>query len=150
KVQGPASVTPFLLLGDDTQPATPGFQGNFRAGVAFVQQPTGAAAGRALTPPVTVRVFDIFGNPVTAGSSSITVALGPNPAGAPWSRGARAPTAAGPAGRLLPTQGPPPTSPGRRSGWAFPWTTWPGVPQALAPRPSGRTSPSPLRRSCVQ
>jgi hypothetical protein len=82
KIQGPANFNPFLLLGDDTQPATPGFQGDFRGGVQFVQQPTGAAAGQIIAPPVTVEVLDIFGKLLTTGSSQITLALSPNAVGA--------------------------------------------------------------------
>src|SRR5207253_539330 len=47
--------------------------------LVFGQQPTDTAAGTAISPAVTVRVLDQFGNLVTFDSSSVTVALFNNP-----------------------------------------------------------------------
>jgi hypothetical protein len=82
KVKGLVTVTPFLLFGTDTQPATPGFQGDFRGGLRFDGQPSNALSGQVIAPPVTVTVLDIFGNPLTTGSTAITLAVSPNAAGA--------------------------------------------------------------------
>jgi predicted outer membrane repeat protein len=51
------------------------------AKLAFVQQPTNAAAGSAITPAVVVQVQDAFGNPLTGAAGSVTIALGANPGG---------------------------------------------------------------------
>jgi hypothetical protein len=45
----------------------------------FGQQPSNAVAGQALSPAVTVRVLDLFGNLVTSNTSNVTVALSTNP-----------------------------------------------------------------------
>jgi hypothetical protein len=45
------------------------------AKLAFVQQPTNAATGAAITPAVTVAVRDAFGNTVTGNTSSVTLTL---------------------------------------------------------------------------
>ncbi len=47
--------------------------------LAFVQQPTEAVAGQAITPAVTVRVLDVNDNLVTAGTVSVAIAIGTNP-----------------------------------------------------------------------
>src|SRR5262249_54244184 len=48
----------------------------------FLQQPTDAAAGRTITPAVTVAVVDQFGNVVTNDSSdTVALTLGTNPGG---------------------------------------------------------------------
>ena len=48
--------------------------------VAFVQQPTNATAGNAISPAVTVRVRDAFGNTITTDNSTqISLAIGSNP-----------------------------------------------------------------------
>ena len=47
--------------------------------VAFIAQPTSTAFGQAITPPVRVAVLDGFGNGVSSGVYSITLALGSNP-----------------------------------------------------------------------
>jgi len=44
--------------------------------LAFTQQPNGAAIGAAISPAVTVTVEDVFGNPVTADASTITLSIG--------------------------------------------------------------------------
>jgi hypothetical protein len=50
------------------------------AALLFVQQPTGATAGAALSPAVTVEVQDAFGNVVTADSNSVDLTVsGPGP-----------------------------------------------------------------------
>lgn len=51
------------------------------AQLAFGQQPTNTAASSVITPAVTVRVLDGFGN-LTPSSAAITLALGANPGGA--------------------------------------------------------------------
>ncbi len=51
------------------------------AALRFLQQPTGAAAGAVLTPPVTVALVDAFGNPTGTGTTQVTLALA-DPAGA--------------------------------------------------------------------
>lgn len=48
------------------------------AALAFGQQPTDVAADAAITPAVTVRVLDAFGN-LTASTANVTVAIGTNP-----------------------------------------------------------------------
>src|SRR5438874_8139351 len=50
------------------------------AKVVFTVQPSNAAAGAANTPPVRVTVQDAQGNTVTTATTSITVAIGTNPA----------------------------------------------------------------------
>ncbi len=49
------------------------------ARLAFVQQPTDAAAGAAIAPAVTVRLEDVNGNPVATTGTPLTVAIGNNP-----------------------------------------------------------------------
>ncbi|HET7449750.1 MAG TPA: invasin domain 3-containing protein, partial [Gaiellaceae bacterium] len=49
------------------------------AKLAFVQQPTSATAGAAISPAITVAVQDAGGNTVTSSSASITTAIGTNP-----------------------------------------------------------------------
>ena len=49
--------------------------------LVFVQQPTNAASGAAITPPVTVQLRDAAGNNVTSPERNVTVALGSNPGG---------------------------------------------------------------------
>jgi hypothetical protein len=49
--------------------------------LAFAVQPSQAEAGVALAPAVRVRLEDTFGNPATASTASITLALGANPHG---------------------------------------------------------------------
>jgi predicted outer membrane repeat protein len=51
------------------------------AKLAFVQQPTDTAAGSAMAPAVVVQLQDAFGNPLTAGSGTVAIALGANPGG---------------------------------------------------------------------
>ncbi len=50
--------------------------------LAFVQQPSGAAPGVAISPAVTVAVEDQFGNVITSDSSTINMALASGPSGA--------------------------------------------------------------------
>lgn len=47
----------------------------------FMQQPTSATAGAALTPSVKVAAFDAKGNVATAYTANVTVAIGTNPGG---------------------------------------------------------------------
>ena len=47
--------------------------------VKFIQQPSSAAAGAALSPSVTVGVFDQYNNLVTTDNSSVTLSIGANP-----------------------------------------------------------------------
>jgi hypothetical protein len=49
------------------------------AGLLFARQPVNTVAGNAITPSVRVGLADRFGNAVTTGTNSITVALGNNP-----------------------------------------------------------------------
>ena len=51
------------------------------AAVAFGTQPSGATLGATITPPVTVRIVDGFGN-LTASTATVNLALGTNPGGA--------------------------------------------------------------------
>ena len=51
------------------------------AKLAFVQPPTSAVAGATLTPAVTVQVLDAGGNPVSASTATVTLAIGSNPGG---------------------------------------------------------------------
>src|SRR5206468_2022658 len=50
------------------------------AKLVFTVQPSNAAAGAGITPAVQVAVQDAQGNPVTTATTSITVAIGTNPA----------------------------------------------------------------------
>ena len=50
------------------------------AKLAFIVQPSNAAAGAAITPAMQVAVQDAQGNTVTTATTSITVAIGTNPA----------------------------------------------------------------------
>src|SRR5207247_9989689 len=50
------------------------------AKLVFTVQPSNAAAGAAITPGVQVTVQDAQGNTVTTATTSITVAIGTNPA----------------------------------------------------------------------
>ena len=47
--------------------------------LVFVQQPSNAASGVAIAPPVTVQLRDAAGNTVTSPERSVTLALGANP-----------------------------------------------------------------------
>jgi len=49
------------------------------AALAFVQQPTAVAAGVPISPAVTVRVQDSYGNLVTSATDSVTLQLSPAP-----------------------------------------------------------------------
>src|SRR5207247_1782531 len=49
--------------------------------LAFGVQPTTTVAGVAISPAVTVRVLDQFGNLVTGDTSNVTVAIGTNAGG---------------------------------------------------------------------
>ncbi len=51
------------------------------ARLAFVQQPTDAVAGTAISPAVTVRIEDALGNLVNVDGTTITIAIGNNPGG---------------------------------------------------------------------
>src|SRR5207244_7904422 len=50
------------------------------AKLAFTVQPSNTAAGAAITPAVQVAVQDAQGNTVTTATTSITLAIGTNPA----------------------------------------------------------------------
>ncbi len=52
------------------------------AALRFVQQPEDGTVGVAIEPPVTVELVDALGNPVGAGTTAVTVALGQNQSGA--------------------------------------------------------------------
>src|SRR5437879_4365241 len=54
--------------------------GGAAAKLAFTVQPSNAVAGAANTPAVQVAVQDAQGNTVTTATTSITVAIGTNPA----------------------------------------------------------------------
>jgi hypothetical protein len=45
------------------------------AALRFVQQPTGAAAGEVLAPPVTIAIVDAFGNATGTGTAQVSLAL---------------------------------------------------------------------------
>ncbi len=47
--------------------------------VVFVQQPTTAVAGVAISPAVTVQVQDAAGNPITSSTANVTLAIQANP-----------------------------------------------------------------------
>ena len=49
--------------------------------LAFVQQPTNTVAGATITPAVTVAVQNVSGSTVTTNTSTVTLAIGTNPAG---------------------------------------------------------------------
>ncbi len=49
--------------------------------LAFVQQPSNALAGAAISPSVTVAIQDASGNTVTTNTSTVTLAIGTNPPG---------------------------------------------------------------------
>ena len=51
------------------------------ARLAFVQQPTNVVAGAAITPAVTVKVQDRYGNTVTTATNPVSLAMGANPGG---------------------------------------------------------------------
>jgi len=51
------------------------------AALAFTTQPSDTVAGAAIAPPVVVTLVDRFGNPVGAGTNTVTIALGNNPGG---------------------------------------------------------------------
>jgi hypothetical protein len=63
--------------------------------LAFGQQPGNTVAGQAVTPAVTVRVSDQFGNLVSTDGSTVTVAIGANPAGGTLSGTAAEPASGG-------------------------------------------------------
>jgi hypothetical protein len=54
---------------------SPGGGAPLPAKLAFVQQPSNAAAGATIAPPVTVAVVDSNGNPVTGAANPVTIAL---------------------------------------------------------------------------
>ena len=49
------------------------------ASLAFGVQPSNATAGTAISPAITVRVVDAFGNTVAGNTSAVTLAIGTNP-----------------------------------------------------------------------
>ena len=58
--------------------------------LVFVQQPTNAAAGAAIAPPVIVQLLDVVGNPALSGGVTVTLQL--NPPGNGFSPGSAPPT----------------------------------------------------------
>lgn len=52
------------------------------SGLAFAQQPTDAVAGTSLSPPVTVKVVDGFGNPTGSGTQAVQLGIQNNVNGA--------------------------------------------------------------------
>jgi len=73
-------VSGVALAGCSSSPAGPGTGVGRAAKVVFIAQPSSAAAGAALTPGVQVAVQDAQGNTLTTATTSITVAIGTNPA----------------------------------------------------------------------
>ncbi len=63
--------------------------------VVFVQQPTNATAGAAITPAVTVAIEDALGNVVTGASNQVTMAIGTNPGSGTLTGGAAVSPASG-------------------------------------------------------
>ncbi|MDC0714749.1 S8 family serine peptidase [Stigmatella sp. ncwal1] len=63
--------------------------------LVFTVQPSNALAGASLSPAVKVGLVDAFGNAVTTGSNSVTLALGANPSGGTLSGTATATMSAG-------------------------------------------------------
>jgi hypothetical protein len=55
--------------------------GGSAARLAFLQLPSSATAGQAITPPVLVAAVDAFGNTATGFTGAVSIALGANPAG---------------------------------------------------------------------
>jgi hypothetical protein len=49
--------------------------------LSFIQQPTDAAAGATITPPVRVAIMDAFGSIVTTATNNVTISLSSNPGG---------------------------------------------------------------------
>ena len=69
--------------GSITGTATVNVTPNVATHLAFVQSPTSAVTGTAISPAVTVAVEDAYGNIVTSDSTDqVTLALGTNPTGA--------------------------------------------------------------------
>ena len=54
---------------------------NVASQLAFAQQPSDSTAGVAISPAITVRVLDQFGNLVATDTSAVTLAIGSNPGG---------------------------------------------------------------------
>jgi hypothetical protein len=71
----------YILRATDTNPnLDPGFapiaiNPGASTNLAYVQQPTGAVAGTAISPSVTVAVDDAYGNTVTTDTSTVTLTL---------------------------------------------------------------------------
>jgi hypothetical protein len=61
----------------------------------FVAQPTNAAAGVTIAPPVTVEIRDQFNNRVTSATNGVGLTFGTNPSGATLTGGGTTPAAAG-------------------------------------------------------
>ncbi|WP_375772100.1 S8 family serine peptidase [Archangium gephyra] len=86
-----------------TDTASPGFTATASttvtagppARMAFTVQPSNAVAGASITPAVKVGLTDTYGNPVTTGSYSITVAIGDNVGGGTLSGTSTATTSSG-------------------------------------------------------
>ena len=68
------------LAGCSSSPSGPATGVGPAAKLVFAVQPSNAVAGAASTPAVQVAVQDAKGNTVTTASTSITVAIGTNPA----------------------------------------------------------------------
>ncbi|KFE72161.1 S8 family serine peptidase [Hyalangium minutum] len=65
------------------------------ASLAFTAQPSNTVAGASITPAVKVSLADAYGNPITSGTNSVTIALGNNPGGGTLSGTTTATMAAG-------------------------------------------------------
>jgi hypothetical protein len=78
-----------------TQQATATFSPGSASRLAFVTEPTGAAAGALFSPAIRVAVLDAFGNPVTEGTHGVGLALQGGQVGAILSGGATSYTAGG-------------------------------------------------------
>ncbi len=61
--------------------ATFNVSGGVPSQLAFVQQPSNAVGGAAISPTVTVQVRDVNGNLVPTATNAVTVGIGTNPAG---------------------------------------------------------------------
>jgi hypothetical protein len=88
---GPSTIFTGHLVGSAKLHATDGSHGGDSgtitvvpgdaAKLVFVQGPSGATAGVAIAPPVTVAVEDAAGNRITSDASDVTIAIATNPGG---------------------------------------------------------------------
>ena len=78
--------TGYTLVASDANPAVTSATSNTfnivagaAASLQFVQQPTDTVAGAIVTPPVTVRIFDANGNPLTTSVTVVTLTIASGP-----------------------------------------------------------------------